>query len=171
MDIVKTLEQQMAVYAAYHRHPVNRLTHFVGVPMILFAVFIPLGWLRLPIFGMEISTATLLVALVSVYYYVLDRALALAMVAFMVGMLFATELIASHWSVTTGFWIFLTVFIVGWTFQLIGHVVEGRRPALVDNLWQVVIAPIFLMAEIFFAAGLKLNLKRRVQALVGNSPG
>ena len=33
---MKTLEEQMSVYLRYHRNPKNRLTHFVGVPLIMF---------------------------------------------------------------------------------------------------------------------------------------
>jgi uncharacterized membrane protein YGL010W len=38
---------------------------------------------------------------------------------------------------------FLALFIVGWALQLWGHVYEGRKPALVDNLFQVSSRPSF----------------------------
>ena len=31
---MKTLEEQMSFYLRYHRNPKNKLTHFVGVPLI-----------------------------------------------------------------------------------------------------------------------------------------
>lgn len=40
---------------------------------------------------------------------------------------------------------------------------EGRRPALADNLFQILVAPIFLCAEIFFALGYKPRLHEAVQ--------
>jgi len=43
---VKTLEDQMSIYAAYHQDARNKATHFVGVPVIVFSLLIPLGWLR-----------------------------------------------------------------------------------------------------------------------------
>jgi len=48
-------------------------------------------------------------------------------------------------------------------FQLVGHVFEGRRPALSDNLFQIFIAPIFLVAEVFFALGLKRDVRRKIE--------
>ena len=42
-----------------------------------------------------------------------------------------------------------------------GHVFEGRRPALSDNLFQIFIAPVFLVAEVFFALGLKPDLLKK----------
>ena len=32
---MQTLEQQMSIYMRYHRNPWNKLTHFVGVPVII----------------------------------------------------------------------------------------------------------------------------------------
>src|SRR3546814_17603312 len=36
--------KQMAMYSAYHRDARNRATHFIGIPAIVFAIFIPLHW-------------------------------------------------------------------------------------------------------------------------------
>jgi uncharacterized membrane protein YGL010W len=58
---------------------------------------------------------------------------------------------------------FLVLFIGGWALQLWGHVYEGRKPALVDNLFQVFVAPIFLAAEVFFALGYKPKLHEEVR--------
>jgi uncharacterized membrane protein YGL010W len=65
--------------------------------------------------------------------------------------------------------VFAATFIGGWILQLIGHVYEGRRPALVDNLFQVVIAPIFLMAEVFFALGYKRDVAERVERMAARA--
>jgi uncharacterized membrane protein YGL010W len=58
---------------------------------------------------------------------------------------------------------FMVLFVGGWALQLWGHVYEGRKPALVDNLFQVFVAPIFLAAEVFFALGYKPGLHEAVQ--------
>jgi len=58
---------------------------------------------------------------------------------------------------------FAVLFIGGWILQLVGHVYEGRRPALTDNLFQIFVAPIFLVAEAFFALGYKPRLREAVQ--------
>ena len=62
-----------------------------------------------------------------------------------------------------GFVWFLVFFGGGWVIQLIGHVWEGRKPALVDNFFQIFVAPIFLAAEVFFALGYKPGLHAAVQ--------
>jgi uncharacterized membrane protein YGL010W len=161
---MKSLAEQMAVYTTYHRNPWNRLTHFVGVPVIIFSILVPLAWLRLPLGGIELTGAALFVAAVLVYYYLLDVPLAIAMTAFIVPIVYCAEWVARMpWQ--TGLAVFLAAFIGGWALQLVGHVFEGRRPALADNLFQIFVAPIFLVAEAAFALGLRRGTREEVKRL------
>ena len=160
----------MAVYAAYHKDPRNRLTHFVGVPAIIVAILIPMGWLRFSIAGFEISLAMVFAGVVLVYYYLLDVALGIALTAFVALILWLTEAIATQLTVAEGAWLFAITFLGGWVLQLVGHALEGRRPALVDNFWQVLVAPVFLMAEVFFAVGCKQDVKRKLDELSRQGP-
>src|SRR3989442_13303797 len=77
---MKTLEQQMGFYAAYHQDARNKATHFVGVPAIMLSLFIPLAWLRIELGGVAISAAMLFAAAALVYYFLLDGPPGLAMV-------------------------------------------------------------------------------------------
>lgn len=161
---MKSLEQQMAFYAAYHRNRWNKLTHFIGVPLIIFSILIPMAWLRLPFAGVELTAAMLFVAVVLVYYFVLDVPFALAMTIFMLPVLYAAGVVAGMpWQ--AGLAVFAATFIGGWVFQLVGHVFEGRKPALADNLFQIFVAPMFLAAEAAFALGLRHDVQRRVEEL------
>jgi len=58
----------------------------------------------------------------------------------------------------------LTVNIVSWVAQFIGHgLFEKRSPALFDNLFQAVfLAPLFVWLELLFALGYRSELKARV---------
>jgi uncharacterized membrane protein YGL010W len=161
---MKTLDEQMAIYAAYHRNRWNRLTHFIGVPAIVFAILIPMC--RVPI-GEDVTLAHVFLGAVLTYYFLLDVQLAIA-----TGLVTCTLYFAAKLAAGTGFasgWIWSGAFFVGgWVFQLAGHVFEGRKPALADNLFQIFIAPIFLVAELFFALGLKLEVREKVEALLSN---
>ena len=159
---MKTLEDQMSVYAAYHQDARNKATHFIGVPIIVLSLFIPLAWLRVDLGGIAISAGQVLAAIVLAYYFALDLVLALAMLVLFVLLLWAGEGIASLGSATGWTW-FAVLFIGGWMLQLVGHVFEGRRPALADNLFQIFIAPILLCAEVFFALGYRPGLHSAVQ--------
>ncbi len=168
---MKTLEEQMSVYLKYHRNPKNRLTHFVGVPLIMFSLFVLLALVRVEVGGFSISAATLLAVIVLIYYFRLDAVLAAAMTLFVAVLLVGAHGVANE-GARPAVAVFAATFIGGWALQLIGHVFEGKRPALIDNFFQVFIAPIFLMAEVFFALGYKRDVAERMQELAGRSgPG
>jgi uncharacterized membrane protein YGL010W len=159
---MKTLEQQMGFYAAYHQDARNKATHFIGVPAIMLSLFIPLAWLRFDLGGVAISAAMLFAAAVLVYYCVLDVPLALAMLVVTAVLVWMGHLIAAQGTAQGWVW-FSVLFVGGWILQLVGHVFEGRKPALTDNLFQIFVAPIFLCAELFFALGYKPKLHAEVQ--------
>src|SRR6185436_9679340 len=160
---VKTLEEQMAIYAAYHRDPRNKATHFVGVPLIMLALLVPLSLHRFELAGFSVTPAMLVAAALLAYYFVLDFALAVAMLVVLGALIWLAELLAAGGAAHAWIW-FGAAFVGGWILQLVGHVFEGRKPALVDNLFQIFIAPIFLCAEVFFALGLRSGLRSAVQA-------
>jgi uncharacterized membrane protein YGL010W len=157
---MERLARHLSIYAAYHRNRWNRLTHFVGVPAIVFALLIPMGWVSL---GGGVSLAHAFAAAVLLYYLTLDVAIALATAA-VVGVLLQAALAAGAPGAAAGWTWFAVFFAGGWVFQLVGHVIEGRRPALADNVLQIFIAPVFLVAEAFFALGLKRDLRERMEA-------
>ena len=159
---MQTLEQQMSFYAAYHQDPRNKASHFVGVPMIIFGLFIALGWARVDVGGATLTAAMLLAAVVLVWYFLLDVPLALAMLAVNALLLYLADSVATQPMATGAVW-FAVFFGGGWVIQLIGHVWEGRKPALADNFFQIFVAPIFLAAEVFFALGYKPALRAAVR--------
>jgi uncharacterized membrane protein YGL010W len=156
---MRTIEDQMSFYAAYHQDGRNKATHFIGVPAIMLSLFIPLSWIRFEIGlgGITITVAMVFAAVVLVYYFTLDVPLALAMFVVTCALVWAGQQIADLGAVQGWIW-FAILFVGGWILQLVGHVFEGRKPALADNLFQIFVAPIFLAAEVFFALGYKPRL-------------
>ncbi len=164
-----TLKQQMQSYGAYHRDPRNKLTHFFGVPLVTFSLFLFLGWFRfvhpdvLPI-----TAATLFYAGVLIYYFRLDWGIALVQLPFTLILLLAADWVARRSLAFSGS-VFLTTFVLGWIIQLIGHAIEGRRPALADNILQIFNAPLFLTIEALAFAGFRKDLLE--PAAVGTPQG
>ena len=159
---MKSLEEQMSFYAAYHQDARNKATHFIGVPAIMLSLFIPLTWLQVNLGGYVITGTVLLATVVIVYYAWLDPLLAYMSALVTALLITAGEWISLQGSVTA--WVaFACLFVGGWILQLVGHAFEGRKPALADNLFQIFIAPIFLCAELFFALGYKPGLHAAVQ--------
>lgn len=169
---MKTLVEQMSVYAAYHRDPTNKAIHFLFVPLIIWSA---MGLLLL-VPGIQFGTLELTlahaIALVLLAYYLrLDFPLGVAMVFLFTFLLVTAQQVEGYFD-DRAWMLFLAVFAGSWVAQLIGHsAFEHRKPALVDNLFQVFVAPIFVMAEWAFALGLRRQLADQVErGLVAHLP-
>ena len=89
---MKSLEEQMSFYAAYHQDARNKATHFIGVPAIMLSLFIPLTWLQVNLGGYVITGTVLLATVVIVYYAWLDPLL-----AYMSALVTALLITAGEW--------------------------------------------------------------------------
>ena len=152
--------RQLAMYASYHRDERNRATHFIGIPAIVFSILVPLALARS---GNGISAAMVVAVLAVLGWIALDRVIGLAMAVVMLPMLIVAEWIARTYGSSTAWIVFAVFFVGGWIFQLVGHMWEGRRPALADNLFQAFIGPMFIMAEVLIWLGLKPELKQAIE--------
>ena len=136
-------------YTAFHRHPVNRLTHKIAIPLIVFHVFAMLDWLKVgpsihpalsaPFNVVTVSVGQVAWALAIAYYAWLNVPLAAAMAlltapCFPLGMLTPAPVVVA-------------IAVVGWGVQLAGHSVwEKNRPAFLKNMQQALIGPLFFLA-------------------------
>jgi uncharacterized membrane protein YGL010W len=157
---MKSLAEQVQAYAAYHADPRNKLTHFFGVPLVSFSLFLFLAWLRLPQYPeVPYSGAVLFYLVVFAYYLVLDWRIALAQVPFTLPLLWLADRVAL-WPFTESALVFAATFVGGWIIQLVGHAFEGKRPALADNFMQIFNAPLFLAAEVACWLGYRVDLRQ-----------
>jgi len=58
-------------------------------------------------------------------------------------------------------------FVVGWIFQAVGHVWEGRKPAFVDDMRGLLVGPMFVVGELVMALGLLRPLRQTMEAQAG----
>lgn len=149
---MKTAPQYLSDYAAYHRDKRNIATHFVGIPMIVVAVAMLLA-------AAHPYAAYAAIAAVTVFYFVLDVRLGLAMLVF--------DGAALWLGLQGGLWLGVGLFAVGWVFQFVGHYFEGKKPAFVDDLIGLIIGPMFVVAEAGFMLGLRKSLQADIEAKVG----
>ncbi|RKP48355.1 DUF962 domain-containing protein [Trinickia fusca] len=170
---MKTLTDQLTQYAAYHRDRRNIATHFVGIPMIVVAIAVLLSRPQstVGVLPFAISPAWLLFIAANVFYFLLDASLALAMVALSI-----VSLALGSWlaNASLGVWLVsgLTLFVVGWVFQFVGHVAyEHKKPAFADDIVGLLIGPLFIMAELLFALGWRPALREAVEQRVGPAHG
>ncbi len=135
-----TLEAHFQLYADSHRHPMNRLTHKVAIPLIVFHVVAMLSWIVVATpFGRPLSLGHLFYAGSVAWYLSLDVTLGLVM-ALAVAVVFPIAAVTPRAAV-------VAIALVGWFVQLAGHVVwEKRSPAFLTNLLQALVGPLFFVA-------------------------
>ncbi|STY27865.1 transmembrane protein [Legionella wadsworthii] len=160
---MKSFIEQAQFYAEYHQNIKTRYTHMAGVPLIILAVMIFLGFIKIimpTVFATNLACITTLIALI--YYFRLNWQLALALTPIMLILLLIASWFSQAGPTPLGIWAFVIFFIVGWGLQFYGHYLEGKKPAFMDNLCQAFIAPLFLVAELFFMAGMMPALKEQI---------
>jgi len=157
----------LAQYAEYHRDRRNIVTHFVGVPMIVFAVGVLLARPVFVLGGLALSPAWLVFALVAAWYLTRGELALGVAVSAGVGVLIALGQPVAHGA--TAAWLAWGVgfFVVGWIIQLVGHYYEGRKPAFADDLVGLLVGPMFVAMELLALAGFFRPLVARIEARVG----
>ena len=164
---MKSVEQNLTQYAAYHRDRRNIATHFAGIPMIVFALVLAMATVDFPLGNVTLTGATVLSIALVAYYLVLDRVLGVAMAIVMFLMCAGASEVTARFSVGATLGIALVTFVLGWALQFLGHKYEGMKPAFYDDVKQLLIGPLFVCAEAFFMAGAKDELRRYIEARVG----
>jgi uncharacterized membrane protein YGL010W len=89
-------------YKEKHQHPLNRLTHSIGIPMIV---------ISLPLFFFN-----------------------------------------WRWA--------LSLFVVGWILQFVGHAIEGNQPAFFRNPVYLLVGPLWLARQV----GIRLHVLKPASA-------
>jgi len=163
---MKTLTDQLAKYAAYHRDGRNIALHLVGIPLIVASVDVLLSRATFVVGGLSITPAILLSLIVGLYYLRLDLRLGLAMALLLAGGAWFGKAIATL-PAPVSLGIGLGLFVIGWIIQLVGHFYEGRKPAFVDDLIGLLIGPLFVVAEIGFLLGLRRELEAAIEEQAG----
>ena len=150
--------RQLASYASVHRSGRNKATHFVGIPIIVFSLLLILALWRIDPGGREVSMALIIGVIAVLGWLALDLGIGLIMAAIMLPTWYAAEALTGALGPSPTVVAFLVLFVGGWILQFIGHYYEGKRPALVDNIFQGFIGPMFLVAETLVASGYRADL-------------
>jgi len=163
---MKSAVEQLSTYKSVHLNKKNVMTHFVGVPAIIWALMVWLNLVELPVTledsGQSLTLAMPIFAGILVYYFILHTKLAIGQVCFFL----PTFYLAYHISLMENAgWIALVVFVIAWIFQFVGHHFEKAKPAFVDDLNQLLIGPLFMMAEVFFMLGGLKKLEKEITPL------
>lgn len=156
---MRKIDQLFAEYAASHQNKTNKAIHWICVPLIFWTIIgfisiIPAPQLYSPYFGFLSIVSILAITLVSIFYFKLSWRIAVIMIFFML----LLEHFASAVNIYFGknsWMVYLSVFIITWIFQFVGHKIEGKKPSFLKDLQFLLVGPIWLLHFLLKKAGLK----------------
>ncbi|WP_180085725.1 DUF962 domain-containing protein [Acinetobacter sp. YH12145] len=155
------LERLLSQYAAYHLDRKNVLTHFVGIPFIVFSIMCLTARAGLMISGFELTLALLLIIASVIYYLSLDKIFGLIMLL-VFAITYPLALMIAKMSLMLWLIWSVGIFVVGWIIQFIGHYYEKKKPAFMDDVIGLAIGPLFVLAEFVFLLGFRKELEQRM---------
>lgn len=151
---MKSLTEQLSAYELQHTNSLNRLTHFIGIPIIIFSLMMLFSWISIDIARVwQISFSWLILACALVYYFMLNIRLAIAATIVMIPFTFIAILIARPTPTHFSFILFLILFVGGWILPFVGHFLEKQKPAFLMSVSQLLIGPLFVLLEALKALG------------------
>lgn len=152
---MKSLQSQLMVYQQQHTNRTNKIMHYIGIPVIIFALMMVFNWISLDIASQfQISFTWLLLAATVIYYFLLNARLALYASLIMIPMAFIATRIAGPTPTHASTILFLVLFVGGWILQFVGHFFEKQKPAFLISASQLLIGPLFVLQELLEQCGL-----------------
>jgi uncharacterized membrane protein YGL010W len=138
---MQNITSLLSEYGESHQNPWNKLIHWICVPVIVWTV-VALLWsipfpatLQSDVF--PVNWATVVLVLAQIYYFRLSIKL------------------WPLWKLA------LTVFVIAWIGQFIGHMIEGKRPSFFKDVQFLLIGPAWLMAFVYRALGVSYQDSER----------
>ena len=155
----RIFRRELASYAASHRDPINGVMHQIGNPILFIAVILPLTLVAVEVFGLRVSIAPILMLPALVLWMALDIGIGLAIALVSIPLLALATTISANVSLPWLWTIAVSLFVVGWALQIIGHqVFERKRPSLLDNPLHMMISPMYIFAKMFARLGIRPDL-------------
>jgi uncharacterized membrane protein YGL010W len=138
----RNVDRLLERYGEFHRNPMNKAIHWVCVPLIVWSVLGAL-WSASPVAAYVAIGATM------VFYLWLSLPLALGMLGVIGLMVWALPLLGSR-----ALFVSIAVFVAAWIGQFIGHILEGRKPAFLEDVRSLLIGPVWLLADLYRRLGI-----------------
>ncbi|SFI28566.1 Uncharacterized membrane protein YGL010W [Collimonas sp. OK307] len=134
----RSIDTLLDKYSESHLNPVNEVIHFICVPVIVFTL-LGLLWVIHPWVALAAALAAMF------YYFSLSTPLAIGM------LLMSGAMLALLYILPPGLVLPLSVsvFVIAWIGQFIGHKIEGKKPSFFDDLRFLLIGPLFVLGFLY----------------------
>ncbi len=159
---MKKAQEWFDEYAVSHQNPTNKFIHWICVPTIFFSV---VGLLSvIPSSGIQeyfsenlrpyIHFGTLLILIGSLFYLSMSFPIFIGMLIVSLLVLWGNSALgqlnfAPLWAIC------LTLFVVAWIGQFIGHGIEGKKPSFLKDLLFLLVGPAWLLGFVYKRLGIK----------------
>ncbi|MDO6539654.1 DUF962 domain-containing protein [Alteromonas stellipolaris] len=138
---MRTIEKLLLQYNESHQNKTNVLIHAIAVPSIYFVTLGLIWAIPVPDFiaNFNVTWAHILAIPILFYYFKLSGPIGAAMTLLTIACFGGINLIA-YFGVSV--WLFcLSLFVVMWILQFIGHKIEGKKPSFLEDLRFLLVGP------------------------------
>ncbi len=151
---MNSVQDWLDAYGESHQNPLNKKIHWICVPLIMLSLLGLLWPIQFTsIFDSHLFNATtVLIAIVSIYYFRLSIQMGLGMLLISAVMIFIiTSVDSSQYTLNP----YVVIFIFSWIGQFIGHKIEGKKPSFFEDLQFLLIGPLWLLAQLYSSLNIK----------------
>ncbi len=139
---VRKVDELFARYGGFHRNAINKAIHWVCVPLIVWAV-LGMLWAASPLLAYVAVGASM------AFYAWLSMPLAVGMLGLVALMIYTLTLLGSRALIVSS-----VVFVAAWIGQFIGHHIEGRKPAFLEDVRSLLVGPAWLLGLVYRRLGI-----------------
>ena len=153
VKMIKTAEDWLDEYGESHQNPINKMIHWICVPLIMLSLIgllasIPNEFkIDIGINTYFINWAMIFLFFANLYYFKLSKSLFIGMIFISLLLLYGVELLKLYqmplWQSS------LSIFVIAWIGQFIGHKIEGIKPSFFKDIQFLLIGPAWLLSFIY----------------------
>ena len=161
---MKSIEQWIEEYGESHQNSTNKAIHWICVPLIMLSLLALISMIPFPIHDITLFSIngekvflnwTIIFLLFAVIFYLrLSISIAVGMLLIAIGMIASINWIVlfdpTIWKLS------LSIFVMAWIGQFIGHKIEGKKPSFFEDLQFLLIGPAWLLSFIYKKIGIRL---------------
>ena len=161
---MKSIEQLIEEYGESHQNSTNKAIQWICVPLIMLSLLALISMIPFPIHDITLFSInsekvllnwTIIFLLFAVIFYLrLSISIAVGMLLIAIGMIASINWIAlfdpTIWRLS------LSIFVMAWIGQFIGHKIEGKKPSFFEDLQFLLIGPAWLLSFIYKKIGIRL---------------
>ena len=161
---MKSIEQLIEEYGESHQNSTNKAIHWICVPLIMLSLLALISMIPFPIHDITLFSIngekvflnwTIIFLLFAVIFYLrLSISIAVGMLFIAIGMIASINWIElfdpTIWRLS------LSIFVMAWIGQFIGHKIEGKKPSFFKDLQFLLIGPAWLLSFIYKKIGIRL---------------